>query len=224
MDVAIIAHGQPGEPAPLQAAVEALATKVAKLLPGWRIRGATLADAASMAALGRVQLVYPLFMSEGWFTRTELPRRLRAVGAEKARVLRPLGLDPALPAIGAQLARAAATGLDPPHTRLVVVGHGSGGPSRASAEATRAFADAVAPLAGFASTRIALIEEAPLLTELYPVAPSVCLPFFATAAGHVTQDIPAAWVDAGPIAPAVGTAPQVPALIAAALVEARGAD
>lgn len=219
-DAVIVAHGQPGDPAPLQAAVAALAAQIGALLPGWRVRGATLADAGSMAAVGGVELVYPLFMSEGWFTRRELPRRLSAVGAGQAKVLRPLGLDPRLPAIGARLARQAASGIDRAQARLVVVGHGSGGASRASAEATRDFAAAVAPLAGFASTEIALIEEAPFLTDLRLSAPSVCLPFFATAAGHVTQDIPDAWCDAGPITPAVGTAPEVPVLIADALRQA----
>ena len=208
-EAAIVAHGQPGDPGPLQAQIAALAGEVQALLPGWRVHGATLADPASLAPLRGVRLVYPLFMAEGWFTRSELPRRLREAGAEGFAVLRPLGLDPALVPVGQRLAQDAAG--DPAATALVVAGHGSG-KSRGSAEATRAFA---AALTGFRSVEVAFLEEPPFLGDVRPQGRALCLPFFATAASHTTQDIPAAWP--GPIAPAVGLAPEVPALIAAAL-------
>ena len=228
--LAIIAHGQPGDPGPMQAWTERLAAQVAALLPGWQVIGATLACEDSLRRLGGagsgevgpggVGLVYPLFMAKGWFTQTEMPRRLRAVGAEGFAMMRPLGLDPGLPAIGARLAReaAAGAGFAPQTARLVVAGHGSG-KSRASAEATRAFAAAVAPLAGFVAVDCGFIEEAPFLHDLRPAAPAVCLPFFASPASHTAEDIPEAWATAGnpgPITPPVGTAPEVPALIAAA--------
>lgn len=221
MFAAIVAHGQPGDPAPLQAQIEALAARVAPLMPEARIVGATLADPASLARLRGVEAVYPLFMAEGWFTRSELPRRLGLAGVTGFRVLRPLGLDPGLPPVGARLARetAAGAGIDPAAARLVIVGHGSRG-ARASAEATRAFAAAVAPLAGFSTTECAFIEEAPFLPDLPPGPPAVCLPFLATEAGHATGDIPDGWAAAGspgPIAPPVGLADEVPGLIAAAL-------
>lgn len=216
--VAIVAHGQPGDPAPLQAQVEALAARVGVLLPGVRTLGATLADAASLRRLAGVRLVYPLFMAEGWFTRSEMPRRLGLAGVEGFEVLRPLGLDPGLPAVGARLADevAEAAGIDPATARLVIVGHGSKG-ARASAEATRTFAAALTPLADFAEVTCAFIEEAPFLSDLPPGPASVCLPFLATEAGHATGDVPGGWAAAGtpgPIAPPVGLAPEVPALIA----------
>lgn len=220
IEAAIVAHGQPGDPAPLQRDLEALAGRVGALLPGWRVHGATLADAGSLARLGAVRLVYPLFMAEGWFTRTEMPRRLKAAGVEGFATLRPLGLDPGLPAIGAALAReaAAAAGIDPAGATLVVAGHGSQ-VSRGSERATRAFAAALEGQ-GWARIECGFIEEAPLLHELRVERPAVCLPFFATAASHTTGDIPEAWQalgSPGPIAPPVGTAAAVPALIAAAL-------
>lgn len=226
-EAAIVAHGQPGDPGPLQAAVEALAGRVAACLPGgWRVRGATLAAPESLARLGRVRLVYPLFMAEGWFTQSEMPRRLKAAGAAGFDILRPLGLDPRLPAIGLRLAReaAAAAGIDPAAARLVVAGHGHGSPqARGSAEATRAFAAALAAEGAFAAVDCAFLEEPPFLHDWRGDGPAVCLPFFATAASHTTGDVPAAWAEAGapgPVAEAVGLAGEIPGLIAASLREA----
>lgn len=222
--VAVVAHGQPGDPGPQQARIEALARQVGQHLPGRTVLGATLACSASLSRLGSVTTVYPLFMAEGWFTRSELPRRLAAVGATQVQVLRPLGLDPALPAIGLRLAQRAAVtaGLVPAAATLVVVGHGSG-KSRGSAQATQAFADAVAAADVFAGVTTAFIEEPPFLPDLRLSGPAVCLPFLATEAGHATGDIPDGWRAAGacgPIAPPVGCAPEVPALIARSIAAA----
>jgi len=218
-EAAIVAHGQPGNPAPLQRDIEALAARVQALMPGWRVQGATLADAASLVRIRGVRLVYPLFMAEGWFTRTEMPRRLKAAGVEGFEALRPFGLDPNLPAISAALARqvAAEAGIDPAATTLVVAGHGSQ-VSRGSANSTRAFAEALA--GSFAGIEVGFVEEEPFLSELRVEGPALLLPFFATGAEHTTDDLPAAWEAMGvpgPVAPPIGTLPEVPALIAAAL-------
>ena len=218
---AILAHGQPGDPGALQPELEALAAQVQALLPGWRILGATLACRRSLAALRRVGLVYPHFMADGWFVRSETPRRLALVGVEGVRLTAPLGLDPGLPALGAQIARrtAAAAGIDPATATLVVAGHGSG-KSRAPARATREFAEALAPAAGFAAVTVGFIEEPPFIADVAPDGPAVCLPFFATGGGHVTVDIPEGWRGQGPIAPPIGADDGVAALIAATLREA----
>lgn len=218
---AILAHGQPGDPGALQPELEALAAQVQALLPGWRIHGATLACKRSLAALRGVGLVYPHFMADGWFVRSETPRRLALAGVEGVRLTAPLGLDPGLPALGATVARktAAAAGIDPATATLVVVGHGSG-KSRAPARATQDFARALAPAAGFAAVTVGFIEEPPFLADVIPEGPAVCLPFFATGGGHVTGDIPQGWRGQGPVAPPIGTAAGVAALIAATLREA----
>lgn len=215
---AVVAHGQPGDPGSLQPALEALAAAVAAEL-GAPVAGATLACPRSLSALAGVRAIYPLFMAGGWFVNAEMPRRLKAAGIEGYAVLPPLGADPALPDLGARIAAdaARAAGIEPAAATLVVVGHGSS-KSRASADATRAFAAALP--AGFARTLTAFLEEPPFLHGLAPGAPAVCLPFFATHGSHTAGDIPDAWAAIGapgPIAPAIGTAAPIPALIAAAL-------
>lgn len=212
---AVVAHGQPGNPGVLQPELEALAARVTSQL-GAPVAGATLACPRSLAALRGVRAIYPLFMAGGWFVNSEMPRRLTAAGVEGYAVLPPLGFDPALPALGADLARAAAAtaGLDPADTTLVVVGHGSS-KSSASADATRAFAAALPP--GFARVLTVFLEEPPHLADVAPDGPAVCLPFFATNGSHTTDDIPADWRDRGPLTPAIGTTDAIPALIAAAL-------
>ena len=83
----IVSHGQPGDPGPQQRAIEDLAAAVARADPGCEVRGATLAMPGALAATcGPDSLIfYPMFMAEGWFTRTELPRRLAEAGAGGGR-------------------------------------------------------------------------------------------------------------------------------------------
>lgn len=225
----IVAHGAPADPASQEAAIAALAAAVAARLPGWRVRGATLAaeealDRACADARGPL-LVYPLFMSAGWFATVELPRRLTAAGAAGARVLTPLGLDPNLPALGAAMLAeaAAAAGLRLSATTLVLAAHGAP-EHRGPAKAARAAAEAIAAAAGVAAVRACFVDEPPFLAEgLSVTGPAICLPFFATAAGHVTGDLPEAVAEAafaGPVLPPIGCDPRAADLIAAALAAA----
>ena len=219
----IVAHGQPSDPGPQQAAIEALAAQVARL-SGRQVIGATLASPGALAgavAEAPGAPVYPMFMAAGWFTGTELPRRLAAAGGEGARVLAPFGLDPALPGLCREkvAGAAAAEGWPPHETTLLLIAHGSRG-ARASARGAEAMAARLRP--AFARVATGFIEEAPFLADaarqLGPRA--VALPFFATQAGHVTDDIPQALAQAGfagPCLPPIGLAPEVPAMIAAAL-------
>lgn len=225
-DALIVAHGSPSDPAPQEAALQALAAAVERLLPGWRVRGATLAAEgaleAALAALDR-PLIHPFFMAEGWFTQILLPRRLAAAGAGGLRRTPAFGHAHGLPELCAATARQAAeaAGIAPRRATLVLAAHGSR-VARASAEGARATATLIGRLAPFARIETGFIEEAPLLSQaargLGPRA--VCLPFFALRAGHVAQDVPQALAAAGfrgLLLPAIGEHPQVPALIAAAL-------
>ena len=104
----LLAHGQPSAPAGPEAAMAALARAVARLLPGWQVRGATLAAPgaleAALAAFGPAPVaVYPHFMTDGWFVGTRIPDRLAAAGRHDCPVLAPFGRDPAT--VGALPAR-----------------------------------------------------------------------------------------------------------------------
>ncbi|MFC2969576.1 CbiX/SirB N-terminal domain-containing protein [Acidimangrovimonas pyrenivorans] len=228
-ELVIVAHGAPSDPEPQQQALEALATEVAALLPGdWRVGGATLARKGALeTALAGMDrpLVYPFFMAQGWFTGTELPRRLAAAGRGEARQLLPFGLDPALPGLVMQAARQGAeqAGLAPGEAGLVLAAHGSA-VSRGSATATTALAREIAACGTFARVEAGYVEEAPYLAAIAcGMGPSVCLPLFAQRAGHVTRDVPRALEQAGfegPLLPPIGAHPGVPALIAAAAARA----
>lgn len=225
----IVSHGQPSEPDPAERVLAELTAQVAALMPDWQLSSATLAKEgaldAAVAEVGRDPLVYPLFMTDGWFTQTTLPKRL---GAVHAHILAPLGTDPSLPALAARwLAEELRTrSWQAEATTLVVASHGSG-KSRNSARDTQRFTDVLAAAMPFAEVRVGYIEESPFLGDIVFGAPeqSICLPFFAAEGGHVTDDIPEA-LDLADfrglrLAP-IGTHPAVPALVAQALrAEAR---
>ena len=228
----LVAHGSPADPAPQEAVMMALAVRVAMWLPGWQVRGATLASSGSLdQAVSRMRapLVYPFFMAQGWFTRTTLPKRLEAAGATGLHQLAPFGTDPALPRLMVQAARAGAQagGLDPGRTCLLIAAHGSK-VSRTSADSTWAMVDQLREKAGFASVQAGFVEEAPFLAETATgLGRAICLPFFALSAGHVVDDVPDALAQAGfdgillpPIGENVGVAP----LIATALLQAHRRD
>ncbi|MCV2879046.1 cobalamin biosynthesis protein CbiX [Sedimentimonas flavescens] len=223
--IVIVAHGSPSDPAPQEAALQDLAQRVGALCPDDTVRAATLACPGALEAAFEGlsdPLVYPFFMAEGWFTRRELPRRLAKAGLS-ARHMRPFGLDPHLPALIAQTSHDAAiqAGLEPESADLILVGHGSKVAHR-SKDSTYAMAETLRRSLPFWRIRVALIEEPPFLANIAAQSlRGLCLPFFALRAGHVENDIPEALEEAafnGPLLPAIGEHPQVPALIAAAIV------
>lgn len=223
--VVIVAHGQPGDPAGLQQAVEDMAARVSALLGGRDLRGATLAAPGALkAAVAPDALVYPLFMAGGWFTRVELPRRLGEAGAPDLRILPPFGADPGLPDLCLSLLGDAArdNGWSLSETGLLIAGHGSGR-SRAPAQAVHDLAERLLP--HVARIACGFVEEPPPISEAAQgFGPrAICLPFFATHAGHVRDDLPRALAQAGfegVVLPPLGLASQVPAIIARAILHA----
>jgi len=216
----LVAHGSPADPAPQEAAMQALAVRVAMWLPGWKIRGTTLAkDGALDAALAQlhIPLIYPFFMAEGWFTRTNLPRRLAAAGGENLVQLPPFGTDPALIALMAAAARGARSSKG-----ILIAAHGSK-VSKTSSQTTYAMVNHLKGL-GFSPVEAGFIEEAPFLAHVArKMQRAVCLPFFALRASHVVQDIPEALENVGfqgQILPPIGEDPRTAQLIAAALARA----
>lgn len=221
----IVSHGQPSDPDPAEAELAQLAAKVAAELPGWELRAATLAKTgafeAALAASGAAPLVYPFFMTAGWFTGDAL--RKRCASAPDAEVLPPFGSDPALPALTADLLRGviAEHGWDMAETRLFIAAHGSGR-SRNAARDTQRFADALAQLLPLREIRLGFVEEPPFLADqAFELGErAICLPFFAAKGGHVIDDIPEALDLAtfrGLRLDPIGCAAGVPALVARAL-------
>lgn len=215
--VLIVAHGQPSDPRPLAAEVAELAARVAALLPGRHVGAATLAEPgalpAALAAAGGPGVVYPLFMAGGWFTRTHLPKKLAESGGTGWRVLEPMGCDPAIHQLALTIAKESGA------EEVLLAAHGSGR-STAPADIARHVAGLISMRLGLHSEAV-FIDQPPRLSEATGLGPNaVCLPFFATGGGHVTEDIPAqleqAWFR-GRILPPLGQDDRVPDLIAKAI-------
>lgn len=220
----ILAHGAPSDPAPLEAALQALAARTAAHLPGWAVQGATLAAPGALEdALTQMPgaVILPFFMAEGWFTRKVLPERLAAAGLS-AQILPAFGVAPALPALLAAGARGAAqaAGLVPAATTLLLIAHGSQ-KARASAEITEEIAADLRASAGFAAVTCGFIEEKPFAKDAARIrGPALCLPLLATRAGHYSADLPQALAEAGftgPLLPPLAEWPAIPAFLAACL-------
>lgn len=152
---------------------------------------------AALAAGAPCLAIYPMFMAEGYFTSKVLMQRLAALDIPAdVHVLPPFGADPRLPRL--MLTQAIATAdqhkLRPETSRLLVVGHGSKfGP--ASADATRAVADAVAGQGRFGRVETAFLEEAEFLVDALSrdvLMPTVILGFFSGDGLHAAEDVPEA--------------------------------
>ena len=211
----IVAHGQPSDPAPAADALKRLAVKVARHLPGWDVRSATLAEPGAIAreVAGRTGgVVFPMFMAGGWFTRVQIPARMVEAGAVGWQMSEPFGCDPAVHDLCVTLAREAAT------DAVILAAHGSF-KSSVPSDIARHVAGRIAAEVGVPCA-LGFIDQEPRLGTLTK-ADGVCLPFFAAEGGHVTEDIPAALLGAGfrgRILPAVGLDARVPGIIAAALL------
>lgn len=218
----IVAHGSPSDPAPQEAALQALAAQVGARLPGWTVRGATLAAEGRFdAALEGLEapLLYPFFMARGYFTGKVLKDRLNGRDATQ---LPPFGTEAGLiSAIGQRLeAELAKQGWHARDTALLVAAHGSA-ISRTSAESTLALAESLSHRLPFRLVRAGFVEQAPFLQPAAEgMGQAICLQYFALNAGHVLDDVPAALTAAGfegPVLPPFIDWPETAALIAASL-------
>lgn len=220
----IVAHGQPSAPGPAAAELAALARKVADLAPGWRIEGATLADPGAVErAADRLgpALVLPFFMADGWFTRSLLPERL--AGLTGMTHLPAFGTWPETADLAASLVERALLdrGWRPGDSGLILAAHGSA-KSRGSARSTEAIAAAIAKALPIGRIDAGYLEEPPYLADAARgfTGRALCLPLFIARWGHVEGDLPVALSRAGftgeTLAP-LGTAPEVPVVLAAAL-------
>ena len=229
----IVAHGAPSAPKGPEAVLRGLAAATEALLPGgWAVRGATLAAPGALAATvgglvgGLAEAaplwVYPHFMADGWFSTVELPRRLREAGAMTFDILPAFGLDPAVLRLCLRRAEEAvlAERYAPGEAALLLAAHGSpSDPRPAVAAGVAARFLTKSPM--FREVCTGFVDQAPFLADAARInGPAICLPFFASRAGHVEADLPAALAAVefpGPLLPPVGADAEAPGIIAAAL-------
>jgi sirohydrochlorin ferrochelatase len=105
-------------------------------------------------------IVYPLFFSDGYFTKVRLPQLLAEAGLPDAgsavRILPPLGLDPGLAALlAANAARSAKHWMRRARNGVVLLAHGSTKDS-ASRRATDGLAEALRALNRFSAVSLCL--------------------------------------------------------------------
>jgi sirohydrochlorin ferrochelatase len=210
----IVAHGQPSDPLPAAQALEALAARVEGLMPGWAVAAATLAEPGAIArgVQGRAGgVVFPMFMTGGWFTRVQIPAKLAEAGVVGWTVLEPFGCDPMVHDLCVDLVREAG------EAEVILAAHGSF-KSSVPSDIANHVAGRIAAETGVRCAA-GFIDQEPQLASLTGRT-GVCLPFFAAEGGHVTDDIPAALAEAGfqgRILPPVGLDARVPGIIAAAI-------
>lgn len=207
--------------------MQALAARLNQLLPDTVVRGATLAaeGALERAVQGlAAPIVCPWFMSDGWFVRTHLPKRLKAAGLSEWEATAPMGLM--MPGLARLMCdrirlRIATLGWETAQTTVVLAAHGSPSSSKPR-HATEAAARALAEQGAFKAIRSCYVDEPPAIRDVVSAVqgPAIVVPFFAVRAGHVTGDLPEELEAArftGPVLDPVGTWPETPALALAAI-------
>lgn len=154
----------------------------------------TISDALGGLTARKV-LVYPLFASNGYFTRDRLVQVLdEANGKGRAiHILQPLGLDPGLPKLVAdrvaQVARG--IGIGPAVCSVILLAHGSRR-NPASREATEWVAAQTAGLGVCSSVKVAFLEERPQLDEVATSCPGpvIVVGMFSGEGLHGARDAP----------------------------------
>jgi sirohydrochlorin ferrochelatase len=231
--VLIAAHGDIGGAAH-NTALRALAETVRARLTDVPVacgvlNGAPAIESAFAPLAGHRVLVYPLFMSGGYFVEKALPERLglemeAGAGGRDVTILPPLGLDPALPPLIARRVRDAvpANPYSMTGTDVLIIAHGSAG-SPQPRLAAEAFADGLRHCLKVWPVRTAYLEEAPLAEDAVATlsARSVVISLFAGEGSHGGQDVPKILQDAGktyiPVVGPVGADSKIADLVTAAV-------
>ena len=142
--------------------------------------------------------VVPNFISEGYFTRTVIPRELELEGEitrRGSRVIKycqPVGNHERMTELLLRRAIEIAPGVDPKQTSLFIVDHGTD-LNENSAVAAKREVERIAALGRFGEVRNAYMEEEPLISKWHEQAafPNVVVvPFFISDGLHSYEDIP----------------------------------
>ena len=142
--------------------------------------------------------VVPVFISEGYFTQTVVPRELELEGSNTLREGRmihycdPVGSHPRMTEALLRRAREVAPGVSPQATSLFIVGHGTDLNDN-SARAAKEQAARIQSLGEYAQVVSSYMEEPPLIADWDKLSnqPNVVIvPFFIADGLHSYQDIP----------------------------------
>ncbi len=151
--------------------------------------------------------VVPNFISEGYFTRTVIPRELeldrqpdgtpapttvRPGTGQRWHYCEPVGNHPAMTGLLLRRAREISPGVDEAQTALLIVGHGTALNDN-SAVAAKEQAARIRALGRYAAVLNTYMEESPLIAdwaELTSAQNVIVVPFFISDGLHSYQDIP----------------------------------
>ncbi len=229
----IAAHGDAGGRA-RNTALRDLVRTVRERLPALQVacgvlNGKPSLEAAFAGLRGDKVLVYPLFMSGGYYVEKALPERLgldanSSAGSRDVTILPPLGLDPALPEIVARRVRDAAPAnpYSASESSVLVIAHGST-KSPQSRLAAETFADRLRRHLKAGLVRTAYLEEAPFVEDATAglTARSVVVSLFVSQGSHGGGDVPKILAEAGigyaPVIGPVGADRQIADLVVAAV-------
>ena len=142
--------------------------------------------------------VVPNFISEGYFTRTVIPRELELEGpltrrdGRTIKYCEPVGNHARMTELLLHRAAAVAPGILPKKTSLFIVGHGTDLNDN-SAVAAKREVERIREQGIYAEVQNAYMEEAPLIAEWDALSTQpnvVVVPFFVADGLHSYEDIP----------------------------------
>jgi len=140
--------------------------------------------------------VVPVFISNGYFTRTVVPREMRLDGpltmraGQEIRYTGPVGADPSLADVIVERATEAGAG---PRDAIAVLGHGTRRESESEKNVYR-MAELVRATGRFAEAGAVFLDQEPGMLDLLQIFKSevvVVVPLFIADGWHVGQTIPA---------------------------------
>jgi sirohydrochlorin cobaltochelatase len=144
--------------------------------------------------------VVPNFISEGYFTRTVIPRELELTGPETERrnghvwkYCEPVGNHASMTEHLLERAREVAPEIPEAETSLLIVGHGTSLNDN-SAVAAKQQAEKIRSLGRYAEVLNVYMEEPPLVADWFNLTKTrnvVVVPFFISDGLHSYEDIPA---------------------------------
>ena len=142
--------------------------------------------------------VVPNFISEGYFTRTVIPRELgldgpaTRIGRHTVKYCEPVGSHEKMTELLLARAAAIAPGVPPEKTTLFIVGHGTNLNDN-SALAAKREVERIAAMGLYGEVLSAYMEEPPLIADWATLASQpnvVVVPFFIADGLHSYEDIP----------------------------------